>query len=130
MFSEPTAPAIAANISETAWYDFFSSVYQLPLIPSLATIEPNASEVCETNQSTLHLNLQEVSNALLQSKAGKAPGPDGVPLDIFKESPRLWAPLLTIVFNATLKAGLPATWPLSVIVPIFKKGDRASVTCY
>ena len=75
-------------------------------------------------------DLPEVILLLNESKKRKDPGPDGVPLDLFTDNIDFWAPSLTNVFNTAARSGPLPSWGLSVIVPIFKKGDRSNVECY
>ena len=75
-------------------------------------------------------SLVEMEKAISLSQGNKAPGADGTPVDLFKCNLPLWAPLLLKVFHATLQVGKINTWSLAIIVPIFKKGDRADPTCF
>lgn len=76
------------------------------------------------------ITLGEIKAALNKSANGKAAGPDGVPIDVFKHNIDFWSPILLNVFNATLGGTLPASWVESIMVPIFKKGDRGKAKCY
>ncbi|KAJ1125165.1 hypothetical protein NDU88_003601, partial [Pleurodeles waltl] len=42
----------------------------------------------------------------------------------------LWAPVLLNVLNAAVTVGIPASWRLACIVPVFKKGDRNDPKSY
>ena len=72
----------------------------------------------------------EVTQAILKSANGKAPGPDGVPVDLYKSNMLFWAPILTNVLVATARSGKLPTWSQAMIIPIFKKGDRGDPACY
>lgn len=71
-----------------------------------------------------------MAKAISTTQGGKAPGPDGVPADLYKADSSLWADILTHVFNAACVVGLPSSWMKAVIVPIFKKGSRDDPACY
>lgn len=60
-----------------------------------------------------------MTHALSLSPPGKAPGPDAVPMDLYKSNMDPWAPLLTNVLNSACKVYLT-----SFFVPVFKKGYR------
>ncbi|KAJ1181026.1 hypothetical protein NDU88_006237 [Pleurodeles waltl] len=47
----------------------------------------------------LSFDLYEVNDALFRPRSGKAAGPDGVPIDLFKSMPDLWGPLVTNVLR-------------------------------
>lgn len=74
--------------------------------------------------------LPEVERGIAGLTCNKAPGPDGIPPDLFKSNPGLWAPVLLAVINAAARTGCPDAWGVSTIVPVFKKGDRNSTYCY
>lgn len=78
----------------------------------------------------IDFNTEEVILAINASKGRKAPGPDSIPVDLFKSCPLLWGPLLTLVLWACCTCGLPPTWTESILVPTFKKGDRNDPACY
>ncbi|EYB91134.1 hypothetical protein Y032_0210g2145 [Ancylostoma ceylanicum] len=58
-------------------------------------------------------------------KVGKAPGPDGIPMEAWRSLGELGLQWLTKFFNnITRSAKIPEAWKDSIIVPIFKrKGD-------
>lgn len=60
----------------------------------------------------------------------KAPGPDGIPLDLFWADLEFWGPLLTLVLNAACRAEVMPSWSTAVIVLVFKKGDKNYPKCY
>ena len=64
-------------------------------------------------------------------KPGKANGPDGIPARFLRDFATSLTPSLTLLFQASLNQHkLPSDWKHARIVPIFKKGDRKSVTNY
>ena len=64
-------------------------------------------------------------------KPGKANGPDGIPARFLRDFVTFLTPSLTLLFQASLNQHkLPSDWKHARIVPIFKKGDRKSVTNY
>ena len=71
------------------------------------------------------IEVEEVRCAMNRMKIGKASGPSGVALEIFKAGGDKCLKSLTNIFNdILLKSKLPEEWMLSSLVPIFKgKGD-------
>lgn len=58
-------------------------------------------------------------------EAHKACGPDGIFPRLLKETANNIAPILTLIYQATLKQQtIPADWKKALIAPIFKKGAR------
>ena len=72
-----------------------------------------------------------VLKLLLNIKANKATGPDGIPGNLLKICAEEIADVYTLLFQASLDQGcLPSDWKRANIVPIFKKGDRGRVENY
>ncbi|KAJ1125316.1 hypothetical protein NDU88_003748 [Pleurodeles waltl] len=88
----------------------------------------NAPAMLGIEELDIHLN--DVILAIKGSLPDKAPGPDGVPADLFKYNIDLWAPILENGFRAVSTSVLPPAWSSAIIVPIFKKGDHSDPACY
>jgi hypothetical protein len=74
----------------------------------------------------------EIGEALKRMKGGKAMGPDGIPIEVWRylgERAIVW---LTKLFNLIFRSNkMPKEWRRSILVPIFKnKGDVQSCTNY
>ena len=66
------------------------------------------------------IEVEEVQCAMNQMKIGKASGPSGVALEMFKAGREKFLKSLTNIFNAILfKNKLPEEWMLSLLVPNF-----------
>ena len=72
--------------------------------------------------------LEETQKAIKQLQAGKAPGPDGIPPEIFKEGGEAIATKLTKLMQQFWEEGsVPQDFKDANIVHLYKnKGDRAS----
>jgi len=62
---------------------------------------------------------------LLQNlKVHKACGPDGIPIRLLKETAEEVAPILLLIFRASLKQGkIPKEWKYAHVTPVFKSGN-------
>jgi hypothetical protein len=74
----------------------------------------------------------EIGEALKRMKGGKAMGPDGIPIEVWRclgERAVVW---LTKLFNLIFRSNkMPEEWRRSILVPIFKnKGNVQSCTNY
>lgn len=76
--------------------------------------------------------MAELEEAVLSLKAGKAPGPDGVPGEVLRLVLRLNPDLLLRMYNACLSAGIfPKCWKTARLVLISKgKGDPEQPSSY
>ena len=78
---------------------------------------------------TVHIN--GVTKLLSDIKLYKSPGPDDILAFLLKEVASQLAPPLTLIFQASLhQHKLPSDWKVTHVVPVFKKGDRASPNNY
>ena len=101
----------------------FSSVFtdeNVSTLPDLG-FSPYNSIVTED------INVEGVAKLLSDLQSHKAHGPDGIPAYLLKETATSMAPLLTLIFKASLhQHQLPTDWKTALIFPIFKKGLRKS----
>ena len=73
----------------------------------------------------LNIHIKGVEKLLQKLKVNKASGPDDLPAYILRETATEIAPVLTAIFNQSLKTGtLPEDWLKANIAPIFKKGKK------
>ena len=73
----------------------------------------------------------KIFDLLRKMNANKAAGPDGIQSKIMKSCARGLSKPLSILFNRIFQSGkIPSTWKMANVVPIFKKGDKTSVSNY
>ena len=105
----------------------FSSVFtdeNVSTLPDLG-FSPYNSIVTED------INVEGVAKLLSDLQSHKAHGPDDIPAYLLKETATSMAPLLTLIFKASLhQHQLPTDWKTALIFPIFKKGSRKSPANY
>ena len=79
----------------------------------------------------MQFSLQEVINVIYKLDANKALGPDNISPRVLEECALELAPSLADLFNYSMYIGaLPDQWKLAHVTPVFKKGDKNSVTNY
>jgi hypothetical protein len=63
----------------------------------------------------------EVKDALKRMKEGKAMGPDGIPIEVWRSLEDVAIVWLTKLFNLIFQSNkMPDEWRRSILVPIFK----------
>lgn len=73
----------------------------------------------------------EIEHTILNLKDKCAVGWDGISTTLVKASRHILIPLLCHIFNASLTTGIfPQSFKKAIVHPIFKSGDRDSVTNY
>ena len=107
--------------------DQFSSAYSPPTVTDVVFVDPP----CDTPSPDIVVTVNGVLKLLNELQAHKATGPDGIPPRILKELATEFAPVLTVIFNASLKQGIvPEDWRTAHVAPIFKKGDPLTPSNY
>ena len=73
----------------------------------------------------------EVFKALSRARPGTAPGPDGLPMDLFRKYREQFAPILARLFSALAAGGaLPPAFHDGIISVLHKSGDRTDPANY
>ena len=115
-----------SNIPETIcnfFAEFFSNVFvrDSTVIPKL--------EISKVPK--IVFSEDDVMKALLNLDVSKGPGPDGLPVSLFKLCAVGFAVPLCLLFNMSLSQGIfPDLWKISNIIPIHKNGSRNVVSNY
>ena len=109
------------------WGGYFEGL----LNPNEDTRDDNCSvqDILEQEPEILR---SEVEASLKSSKTGKAPGIDGISIEIIKAAGEAGVELLWKVCRAVWKNGIaPMEWRQSILIPIWKrKGDRRECSQY
>lgn len=85
---------------------------------NLSRISPEDSERLSTD-----IHSTELQKAIASLKSGKSPGPDGIPVELYKEFSNILTPFLHRMYNqAQLDGTLPPTLTQATITVIYKKG--------
>ena len=112
-------PASKANLLN----NYFASVFTQENKSNVPTIDgllyPDMEPITVYEEGVLNL-LQTIN-------IHKSCGPDKIQARMLRDYASLFAPILTLLFQASLKQGVvPNEWKTAYIVPIHKKGDMTS----
>ena len=84
-----------------------------------------------TSLDDVKIDANIVREKLYNLNPSKATGPDGLPPRVLKEAATEISVPLSIIFKKSLSEGkLPVDWKMATIIPIFKKGNKASPCNY
>jgi exonuclease III len=129
--ARPQAQVVAhywARISAAPVVDSTAQAQVLHAVSSsgLTLNDSDATLIGETDITTV-----EVKKALKHSKPGKAPGLDGIPVELYRRCSDIITPLLARLYTAIARAQqLPAGFLDGVISTIHKAGDHAQLGNY
>ena len=120
IYNDPQSKADILN-------NFFGSVFTLedesPLPEMITDPVPDMAPIQMHEKGVLHL--------LLQLKQCKSTGPDEIPARFLKEFAHQLAPLLTVLYQASINQGsIPEDWKIAKVTPIFKKGNKSNPSNY
>uniref|UniRef100_A0A8I6Y751 Reverse transcriptase domain-containing protein n=1 Tax=Hordeum vulgare subsp. vulgare TaxID=112509 RepID=A0A8I6Y751_HORVV len=112
------------------WWEYFDNLYNGEVDSS--TIELDDSFDDTSMCFVRRIQECEVKEALKRMKVGKAMGPDGIPIEVWRGLGDIAMVWLTKLFNLIFWSNkMPEEWRRSILVPIFKnKGDVQSGTNY
>jgi hypothetical protein len=103
--------------------EYFEGQFSWP--PACTTLPPHTSEVTPWSVNLEPPTLTEVRDCLTALKRFKAAGPDNLMPPLFKDGGEVLAEALTKLFELVWNTeNVPDNWGESIIVPIFKKGDK------
>lgn len=86
----------------------------------------------DSNKLNADMNLTEIQKAIMSLKSGKAPGPDGIPVEVYKKISNILSPFLLRMYKQSqLEGNLPPTLTQATITVLHKKGkDETEVGSY
>jgi hypothetical protein len=97
------------------WNSYLKSIYEFPNSMDTIPIVPTEDEV---------FSLDDIEFRVKWLANGKAKDIEGYQDEIFKIGGPILIPHIHKLFNLAVKQGFPKPWTQSLIVPIFKNGDR------
>jgi hypothetical protein len=103
------------RIPLTDWNSYLKNLYEFPNAMDTIPIVPTKEEVFSLND--IEFRVKRLAN-------GKAKDIEGYQAEIFKIGGPILIPHIHKLFNLAVKQGFPKPWMQSLIVPIFKNGDK------
>jgi hypothetical protein len=112
------------------WWEYFDKLFNGEIESS--TIELDDSFDDTSMRFVRRIQESEVKKALKRMKGGKAMGPDGIPIEVWRGFGDIAIVWLTKLFNLIFRTNkMPEEWKQSILVTILKnKGDVQSCTNY
>ena len=113
------------DINLKTWYNYFKGLLDQEDILLGTLDEPETFEDGGDFDYNRPISQEEVIFALNRLKMGKAAGPDMIVGEMLKYASNDIAPFFVKLFNHMFDHGLyPSNWTDSIILPLYKKGDR------
>jgi len=108
-----------ANILNSYFPSIFCCVYNIPEIKLVNSCE------------TFIINTKVIRKRLAKIGRNKSVGPDGIPIEILKLCGEAMTPYIARLFEISLNnATIPGDRKIATVVPIYKGGDRLTVSNY
>lgn len=102
------------------FYKMFTVENNTEVLPKLPS-----STRCSSEITDILFTKEKVFEALKNIKTHSSPGPDEITTIFLQKCSETISPLLAIIMNNFLKEGeLPELWKLSIVTPLYKKGNR------
>ena len=130
-----TSPQACAQQTAKFWAGISAQPQVCPMAQQevLAALHtaPQLSQQQADELGAASVTAAEVRRALKRSRAGAAPGRDGIPVQLYRRFAELFQPLLTRLFSSIGASGqLPAGFNGGVISVLLKKGDPCNPANY
>lgn len=112
------------------WREYFAELLANDDSSSAATPPPSAS-LLEDLEEASSPSINEVKAAINKLKRNKSPGSDGIHAELIKSAGDSFAEHLHELFSRIWTTfTMPSDWSLSMITPIYKKGDKRECQNY
>ena len=102
------------------WRNHFSQLLNIPGVNYVRQTEVHTTEPLVPEPSAFEVDL-----AIEKLKCHKSPGIDQIPAELIKAGGRtICYKIPTLIISIRNKEELPEEWKESIILPIYKKGDK------
>lgn len=109
-----------------AFANYFKSVFNNPYLRDSSTSFQSSDSL-----SLAPVSDSDVFKAIKRLRPSKSVGIDNIPAFIIKGCSDIFVPVLKFIFNLSLcQRSFPNLWKQTAVIPVFKKGNRASVNNY
>jgi hypothetical protein len=108
------------------WWEYFDKLFNEDCGSS--SIELDISSYDLNRQFMRRIQEYEVKDALKRTKGGKAMGPDGIPIEVWRTLGDVAIVWLTKLFNLIFRSNkMSDEWRRNILVPIFKNKGMCKV---
>jgi len=115
------------KIGKEVWRNHFMRL--LDKVEVAVSIEATGIEEEEKIEETLEE--EEIRRAIKKMKMKKVAGIDGIPMEAWRYAGKeLWMDLVKLIKDIWKKGTLPKDWRKSVVVPLYKRGQKETVGNY
>ena len=83
-------------------------------------MDEKLQNVPETAGEVPPISVEEIRNQLAMMKGNKACGPDMIPIEVWKKMGEEGIVFLKKELNEMLTSGIPSSWRLSEVTPLFR----------
>ena len=126
-----TKSDLSDQISPHDWLDYFKGLFTSVEENQHLNVLTNIVQNHECEDLETPITEQEIINSTKSIHANRSPGPDGICIEMLKETLTSILPYLTSLFNDIFNSGIyPADWGKSIICPIYKNGSKTSPENY
>jgi hypothetical protein len=108
------------------WREYFDKLFNEDSGSSFIELDISSDDL--NRQFVRRIQESEVKDALKRIKGGKAMGPDGIPIEVWRTLGDVAIVWLTKLFNIIIRSNkMPDEWRRSILVPIFKNKGMCKV---
>ena len=112
------------------WSEHFQKLLNVPGDIDHEALDNIPQRITKTNLDEIP-TIDEMTRAIAGLENGKAPGGDGIPVEVWKHGgDKLFSRLHQLITNAWEVGSVPQAWKDASIVTIYKKGDRTDCENY
>ena len=125
---KPKIPCCGLNVRFEDFVNYFKMLLNPPLKSNRVMY---AEPYTEDPTLDKEIDFKELLEAISKAKCHKAPGPDQIPVEYYKNAPKSFLIRILGLFNKILSTGeIPKSFTNSIVFPLHKKGDINNVNNY
>ena len=122
---------LSDQISTDEWLNYFKGLFNLTEINQHEDVLRNITQDHESEALDIPISDQEIIISTKSIHTNRPPGPDGVCIEMLKETLTTILPYLKVLFNDIFNSGIyPEDWGESILCPIYKNGNKTSPENY
>ena len=114
-----------SQITPENWSAYFENLLNAVTVIENDTLLQNITQENDCNDLDRPISRDEIVSCIKSMNTNKSPGPDGICMEMFKETLNEILPFLHNLFNELYDKGeLPPGWCENIICPIHKSGSK------